>query len=239
MKLSNHCFAITGLYFFPPWTVNAGFVTGTKKTLVIDSGSNIISAQTIFGYSTLLNPENELILINTEKHLDHIGGNSYFFEHGIDIYGHSSINRHQEEFNEIVKQENENISDSTRCNLLEGLIAFNQTKIVNPNIKIEENMNINLGEIDVEIRLTPGHTESNISVFIASEKIIYCGDCVLNKFIPNTDEANIDHWLISLDEIEKCEPQILVPGHGNVIIGKGEINNEINRIRGYLNNLML
>ena len=138
MKLTNHCFAVTGLYYVLPWNVNAGFIVGEKNTLVIDSGSNYISAQTIYGYAKIARPENELILINTEQHLDHIGGNGYFSEKGIDIYGHSLINRSQNEFSLTLDAINSSITNIARRNNSEGLIAFKNTKIVNPDKKIDQ-----------------------------------------------------------------------------------------------------
>lgn len=83
MNISQHCFAITGLYFLPPWSVNAGFVVGSHTTLIIDTGSNRLSAQTIHGYAGALRPEKTLTVINTEKHLDHIGGNCFFHDRHI------------------------------------------------------------------------------------------------------------------------------------------------------------
>ncbi|MFZ1979039.1 MAG: MBL fold metallo-hydrolase [Bacteroidota bacterium] len=72
MKFTDNCYAITGLYYIPPWSVNAGFIAGKKKTLIVDTGGSTISAQTIDGYASSVRPGNEIIVINTEKHLDHI-----------------------------------------------------------------------------------------------------------------------------------------------------------------------
>lgn len=236
IKLSRHCYAVTGLYFSPPWTVNAGFIIGSKKTLVIDSGSNTISAQTIYGYSKSLKPKNELVLINTEKHLDHIGGNSYFHDNNVEIYGHQLIDRTQNEFDDMVYQENSNIAEENRRIGGEGWIAYHGTKIINPINKISKNMHFDLGGIVAHVRMTPGHTETNISVIIESDKVVYSGDCVLNTFVPNIDGANIEKWRESLNILLDYQTEILVPGHGNVIIGREKIVDEIKRIDGYLQN---
>ena len=74
MKLTKNCFAVLGFGYYPPWIVNSGFILGANKTLVVDSGL-IIAAQTIYGYAKNVKPGNEIIVVNTEKHLDHIGGN--------------------------------------------------------------------------------------------------------------------------------------------------------------------
>ena len=60
MKLSDTSYAVTGLGATPPWVVNAGFIVGQARTLVIDTGMNRLAAQTIFGYATAVRPENDL-----------------------------------------------------------------------------------------------------------------------------------------------------------------------------------
>ena len=44
MKVSRHCYAVTGLAFLPPWSVNAGLIAGQAKTLVVDTGANMQAA---------------------------------------------------------------------------------------------------------------------------------------------------------------------------------------------------
>jgi len=239
MKLTSNCYALTGLYFFPPWNVNAGFIIGNNKTLIIDSGSNYISAQTIFGYANIAKPDNEILLINTEKHLDHIGGNGYFSEKGIKIYGHYLINRNQNELVSILTNINETITENIRKNNNEAFIAFKNTKIVNPDNKFNEEFEIDLGGFEIQILLTPGHTKTNISAYNKNDKVLYCGDCVLPIFIPNLEDGNKSEWktwLESLEKIKSLDIEILVPGHGNVIIGKKEIYKEIGRIKDIICN---
>src|SRR5277367_3736639 len=98
MRLSDRCFAVTGLGYLPPWTVNAGFVAGTERTLIIDTGANAAAAATIYGYASVAAKDNEFLILNTERHFDHIGGNSWFRDLGCDIYGHASIQRAEAEF---------------------------------------------------------------------------------------------------------------------------------------------
>jgi glyoxylase-like metal-dependent hydrolase (beta-lactamase superfamily II) len=237
MKLSNNCYAVTGLYYIPPWSVNAGFIIGDNKTLIIDSGSNYISAQTIYGYANTAKPDNEIILINTERHLDHIGGNGYFSEKGIKIYGHELIDRNQNELIASIIKLNGTIANINRKNNNEAFIAFKNTKIINPYNKFREEFEIDLGGFDVQILLTPGHTKTNVSVYNEKDKVIYCGDCVLPDFIPNLEEGNNPewhNWIESLEKIKSLDIEILLPGHGNVIIGKTEIQKEIERTKNII-----
>ena len=85
--------------------------------------------------------------------------------------------------------------------------------------------------------MTPGHTKSNISVYQKDERVLYCGDCVLPEFIPNLEEGDIPEWqswIESLERIQLLDIDIIVPGHGNVISGKENIKNEIERTRNII-----
>ena len=124
MKLTEHCFAVTGLYDVLPWCTNAGFIAGSRKTLVIDSGSGRLMAQTIYGYAAAAHPGNEIVLINTERHLDHVGGNAYFSEQRSAVFGHASINRNQGELEANADAINASVSNKARRENEEGRIAF-------------------------------------------------------------------------------------------------------------------
>src|SRR5579864_3208595 len=98
MRVSNRCYAVTGLGYVTPWCVNAGFIAGEDVTLVVDTGANAMAAASLHGYASSVRPSNQLRVINTEKHFDHIGGNGFFRNRGIDVWGHRDIQRTKEEF---------------------------------------------------------------------------------------------------------------------------------------------
>ena len=114
MLLSNHCYAVTGLGYSSPWCVNAGFIAGDKMTLMVDTGGNRLAAQSIHGYASAVRPANQLRVINTEKHFDHIGGNGFFFAHGIDVWGHAAAVRTPEEFQAEIAEFNDAIPNPAR-----------------------------------------------------------------------------------------------------------------------------
>jgi glyoxylase-like metal-dependent hydrolase (beta-lactamase superfamily II) len=223
LRLSDRCFAITGLGYLPPWTVNAGFVTGDDRTLLIDTGANAGAAATIHGYASIARPGNGLLVLDTERHFDHIGGNCYFREHGIDVYGHESIQRTNDEFRAEMAEFNEEISNPARRGQKESRIFYHKTLLANPNCPITGNSRMDLGNCEIEILLTPGHTPSNISVYVPSDGVLYCGDCLVNGYIPNLDAGAADDWVIwlkSLDRVADLGASSIVPGHGPVAQGE-------------------
>jgi glyoxylase-like metal-dependent hydrolase (beta-lactamase superfamily II) len=236
MRLSDRCFAVTGLGYLPPWTVNAGFVVGEDRTLIVDTGANAAAAATIHGYASMARPSNRLVVIDSERHFDHIGGNEYFRERGIDVYGHASIHRTDEEFRAEISEFNTEISNPARHSRHESEIFYHGTRLANPNCLIAEDSRMNLGACEIDILLTPGHTPSNLSVYVPADGVLFSGDCLVNGYLPNLDAGAVDDWrlwLKSLDRLAALAPRMVVPGHGPVATGD-EVSRLIESVREVL-----
>jgi glyoxylase-like metal-dependent hydrolase (beta-lactamase superfamily II) len=222
MRLSDRCFAVTGLAYVPPWSVNSGFVAGEQITLVIDTGANALAAATIHGYAAAARPGNRLLVINTEKHFDHIGGNAVFRAQGIDIWGDAGIARTPAEFQAEMAEFNDTIPNPQRRAAGESAVFFHATHLTNPNCPIDRDTRFDLGNCAVEILLTPGHTSTNVSAWIPEEGVLYTGDCLIAEYLPNLDAGTPDDWqtwLASIDRLEALKPMIVVMGHGPVARG--------------------
>lgn len=237
MKVSNHCYIVAGLAAEPPWTVNAGFVVGGQTTLIVDSGSNYLSAQTIHGYACCAAPENTLIAVNTEPHFDHIGGNCFLQEKGIIIYAHSELRRTEEEFQQTKHDYNNAISNIIRKNRNEADFFFYKTILSNPTNPLYHNQRFNLGGLIVSKHETPGHTPLNISLFVEEDRVLFCGDALITGYMPNLESGNPVQWrawLQSLDLIERLSPDFIIPGHGPCIGGADDIHAALKRTRNIL-----
>lgn len=206
----------------PPWFVNAGFITGDETTLIVDTGANGAAAATLHGYAAIARPSNRLGVLNTERHFDHIGGNRFFRDLGIDLYGHASVQRSEDEFHAEVEEFNAGIPNAVRRAHQEAQVFYHNTQLANPNCSIVRDSRMDLGNCEIEVLLTPGHTPSNISVWVPSDQVLYCGDCLVNGYIPNLDAGSPNDWLVwlrSLDQIADLAPRTVVPGHGAIAKG--------------------
>jgi glyoxylase-like metal-dependent hydrolase (beta-lactamase superfamily II) len=236
MRVSEHCYAVTGLGYCAPWSVNAGFVTGGHTTLLVDAGANALAAATVHGYACAARPENHLIAVNTERHFDHIGGNGYYRERGIDIYGHPAVVRTPEEFRAEIIGFAAGISDSDRKERGEEQVFYQGTYLTNPNLPVEEDMRFDLGDLLALALLTPGHTPSNLSIYAPDDGVLFCGDALVSGYAPNLQgggPAEWRQWLKSIDRIEEMSPRVVVPGHGAVARGDG-VFRLIDSVRGCL-----
>ena len=236
MRLTDHCFAVTGLAYSTPWCVNAGFIAGEETTLVVDSGGNALAAQTIHGYATAARPGNKMLLINTEKHFDHICGNSFFHDLGVEIWGHAELVRTPEEFQAEIDEINRAIPDPVRRQRKEARAFFFGTRLACPDHAVSDGLAFALGGLNAEVLLTPGHTPANLSVWVPGEGVVYTGDCVVREYLPNLDAGAPSDWrlwLDSLDRVQSLKPEFIVPGHGPVARG-AEIPSALDSIRGVL-----
>jgi glyoxylase-like metal-dependent hydrolase (beta-lactamase superfamily II) len=220
VRLSTSSYAVTGLAYAPPWVANAGFVVGAASTLVVDTGPTALSAATIHGYACAVRPGNSLLVLNTERHLDHIGGNAFFHDRGVPILGHAGIARTDFELAADIEEINALVPDRVRRERREAAIAYEGTRIANPTRAIDRDCRLDLGDVTADVLLTPGHTPTNLSVFVPAEGVLFSGDSVVAGYLPNLEAGTPSDWrawLTSLERIEALAPRVLVPGHGPVL----------------------
>jgi cyclase len=234
VRLGRHCYALAGFAYLPPWSVNAGFVCGERLTLIVDTGPTAYAAATILGYAQAARPANTVMAVNTELHLDHLAGNSFLREQGIDVYGHPSIARTDADLMADMTAYRASVIDPDRYD--EARLPFLGTHIANPNQAVDRDQALDLEGVTVELLLVPAHTTANLAVWIAEDRVLYSGDTVVSDYRPNLASGTPSDWhlwLQSLDRLESLGAEILVHGHGRILRGI-EITAEIARIRASL-----
>jgi cyclase len=211
-------------------------VAGDDLTLVVDTGGNTLAAESIFGYASAVRPGNQLRVVNTERHFDHIGGNSFFRERGIEVWGHPGIARTAGEFEAEIAEFNAAIPNVARRERHEARAFFFQTRVTNPNRQIDTETCFDLGGSTVEILLTPGHTPTNLSVWVPEDRVLFAGDCLIGEYLPNLDAGTVADWRVwleSLARIESLRPAVVVAGHGPVARG-GDVQMVLDTVRRVL-----
>jgi glyoxylase-like metal-dependent hydrolase (beta-lactamase superfamily II) len=90
-----------------------------------------------------------------------------------------------------------------------------------------------LGGVHAQIIFTPGHTPTNLCVFVPEDLVLFCGDCLVPGYQPNLGSGGRSErrqWLASLDRIATLAPTVAVPGDGRVLRSSEEIAAEIRRM---------
>ncbi len=149
MKISDNCYVISGLCGPEHWVPIAGFVTGSFKTLVIDTGMTYMSGRTIHGYAQGVKPDNSIVAAVTEPHFDHMGGICFFSEQGIDVFGHKEVNRPGDLIDLAKGELNDQIDNASRKAAHEEEAYYINSYIANPNRVAKPGDRFNLGGIHV------------------------------------------------------------------------------------------
>lgn len=230
----RRCYWLTGLTHADCFSCNTGFVVGDKEIVIVDTGNNAEAAATIMEFAKAVAPDCEIqTVVNLEGHYDHVFGNAYFKSRGAKILAHESVKLTQEELQEYIEQCNEEISIPRRRKNQEAYIYFDGVAPFEPDIKVSENLKLDVDGVDLSLYMAPGHTKSNMILFEKTEGVLYAADTIYSGFLPTLgfgDKALWNSWLKALDQIEMLHPEILVPGHGKVLYGEA-IKKEINRHR--------
>lgn len=140
------------------------------------------------------------LIINTHGHIDHIGSDDKF---GVPIYIHK-------EDLALLKDPNINLS------------AFLARPFsIESNIKtLKDKESVVLGQIELEVIHTPGHTPGGICLLMKEpvDKILFSGDTLFYRGIGRTDFSGADESLLIKSIKDKLfklpDDTIVYPGHG-------------------------
>lgn len=156
------------------------------------------------------------MLIHTENHIDHIFGNHWF--QGIPVVGQKEImasfwnvptwDSYDYSVDVITRQDNACLH----------LMPSRKDYVVNkPNILFDKHLTVEMGDTRIELFSSPGHTRSQVSVYVPSEKVVFTGDNVFSHCQTWLQECDPDRWIKSLEFLQTLDVDYVVPGHGPVV----------------------
>lgn len=94
---------------------------------------------------------------------------------------------------------------------------------------------LSLGNRELSILPTPGHSPDSICLYSADEKILLCGDLVFEKSIGRDDLPFGDgkELMRSINMMSALDVELLLPGHGAFISGKSNVRRNYEFIASY------
>jgi glyoxylase-like metal-dependent hydrolase (beta-lactamase superfamily II) len=194
---------------------NAGFVVTPDGVVVVDALGSPILAQKLITEIKKITPQKIVAVIVSHYHADHVYGLQEFKKIGAKIYAQGEARNYLS-------------SETAKQRLIASRIDFSpwvneNTKLISADVWIDQKTKLSIGKVDFFIsRVGPAHAPEDLMVNVPSEKVLFAGDLVFRGRIPFVGNADSKGWLAALDEIEKLNPNIVIPGHGNYSVKPAE-----------------
>ncbi len=164
-----------------------------------------------------VDPENVEYLVNTHCHPDHFEGTMSYIEKG------AKTVMHKDEI-EFFKKE--------------GPLFFQMFNMPFPKIDfdvvLEEGI-WKVGDTELQIFHTPGHSPGSVCIYWAEKKTMVCGDLIFDSSFgrvdfPGGSPAKLKE---SIRKISKLDIEILLPGHMGMITGKENVQKNFRLVEQY------
>jgi glyoxylase-like metal-dependent hydrolase (beta-lactamase superfamily II) len=187
---------------------NAGFVVTPKGVVVVDALGSPTLAKKLIREIARITPQKVVAVIVSHYHADHVYGLQEFKRVGAKIYAQGEGRNYLS-------------SETARQRLIASRIDFApwvnaDTNLISADVWIDKQFKLSIGGVEFFIsRVGPAHAPEDLMVYVPSEKVLFAGDLVFRGRIPFVGNADSKGWLSALDSIEKLNPAIVIPGHGN------------------------
>jgi cyclase len=182
---------------------NAGVLTGTRDTVVIDTMATVPRARALRAAVDRLSPGTGRLLVNTHHHGDHTFGNA--------VFGPSAaILAHRAAYTEMA-------DTGLALTRLWPDVAWGAVEVTLPTVTFEERVTVHLGDRQAElIHLGTAHTTNDVVVWLPAERVLFAGDVVLSGATPFALMGSVAGSLAVIEQLRALDPVTVVCGHGPV-----------------------
>jgi glyoxylase-like metal-dependent hydrolase (beta-lactamase superfamily II) len=67
---------------------------------------------------------------------------------------------------------------------------------------------------------TGAHTLGDTYLCLSKKRVLFAGDIMWNRFYPNLEDANLEGWIDTLNDLDFSTYSQFLPGHGEICGGK-------------------
>jgi glyoxylase-like metal-dependent hydrolase (beta-lactamase superfamily II) len=185
---------------------NAGFIIGSNGVVVIDTFEDVAPASDLLAEIRKITNLPIRFVVNTHYHLDHTGGNAVFAQAGATILAQRNVRGWLH--TENLKFFGANPKPEQKA-MVEALVL--------PDEVYSDAVDIFLGERKIQVRYMLGHTGGDSVVIVPDANVVFGGDLVWQKHLPNLIDATTSEWVKTLDKLLADHPSAtFVSGHGDV-----------------------
>jgi glyoxylase-like metal-dependent hydrolase (beta-lactamase superfamily II) len=229
--------------------------------LVTDSEGSPASAQSLLAGVASVTSKPVRYLVDTHFHIDHAYGNSAL-PSSVQIIGSEFTRRMLlgpearqgvtfKNFTDPMPGRIDNLrkqiaaeSDAQRKATLEGQLAAQEAtlKVYSgdfplqpPNVTVKNSLSIWSGSKEFQIMwIGRAHTAGDLVVYVPSERAAASGDILFKAMVGWQGDAFPNDHPATLDELKKLDIDLILPGHGEHIQGKANVDAAIANMQAYL-----
>jgi len=195
--------------------INVGAVVGPQGVTIVDTRGSGAEAQEIVDDVAHQFRQPIVAAINTHAHYDHSFGNSVFAGLGVPIFGHHRIPAHYDAF------EAPRLAAWQADPALEPDKHWDDIVLAPPTASIHRPTTLTHSGRDIVcIPVSPGHTDTDLAVFVPDSRVWMLGDVVEESGPPMFGSGSRPlGWPGAVVELlMQLQPgDVIVPGHGRIV----------------------
>jgi hydroxyacylglutathione hydrolase len=217
---------LKNLYFYPEkgmMDCNT-YVIKDKLSLLIDPGLKQFLPELLRDMQKDgIDPKTINIIMNTHLHGDHCWSNEDFKRaSGAEILLHT-----------VQKQLGDAAANQAAKFFGVPNSQFSEDRVIDED-------RLSLGETELEIIPSPGHSPESICFYWRQEKVLICGDVIFNQNTGRVDlpGGSAEQLKQSIEKLSKLEVEYLLPGHMDIVTGADNVRRNFEFVKqhvfGYL-----
>lgn len=192
-------------------TCTTGFVVTRDGVVVIDTPLVPQQARDWRDQIAAESKDGEIAyVLLTDHHRGHALGCQYFMP--AQVIGHERAHKEMQGYTE-------NFRDRVRNSFKrepEIEAQLQHIEIIPPHMTFSKEVCFVMGDTRIRCIHVGGHTPATSIVWLENENICFVGDTIWTDQHPYMAQANSKEWMDALTLIQKLNPNIIVPGHGNL-----------------------
>jgi len=210
---------------------NSGVVVGDDSVMVLDTQATPIMAQDVIAKVRSVSDRPIRYVVLTHYHAVRVLGAS--------AYGATHVVSSQDTRDLIAERgEQDYASEVGRFPRLFRAVE-SIPGLTWPNITFNGEMRVWLGRTEVRLlQLGRGHTKGDTVAWLPASEVLFSGDLVEFGATPYTGDAYLTDWPATLDRLAELNPQALVPGRGDALIGRENCRIAIQQTREFVSELL-
>ena len=210
---------------------NAGLVTGTDQALLVDTLFDLaMTREMLDGLAPVTAAHPIRTLVNTHANGDHWFGNELVTDAEI-IASQATAQEMATNGPDLIRGMLDQLGALGRfANHIFEPFDFTDITPTVATRTFDSELTLDVGGVMARVlMLGPAHTQGDSVVFVPDEGVLYAGDLLFIGGTPITWAGPVSNWITACDRMLVLEPEIVVPGHGPVVVA-----DDINRVRDYL-----